>query len=120
MEDGKSQALTPHQLEEWSDEQLRQMLLAQMEKAITTGLIVIARHLLFLLTLLSQRLILMIANWPSPTMMKATLFLLILVLWYLQLLLVTTPLHWLLVELLYLERTINYIHLAMLALLQQI
>ena len=31
MEDGKSQALTPHQLEEWSDEQLRQMLLAQME-----------------------------------------------------------------------------------------
>lgn len=31
MEDGKSQAFTPHQLEEWSDEQLRQMLLAQME-----------------------------------------------------------------------------------------
>lgn len=31
MEDEKSQALTPHQLEEWSDEQLRQMLLAQME-----------------------------------------------------------------------------------------
>ena len=31
MEDGKSQASTPHQLEEWSDEQLRQMLLAQME-----------------------------------------------------------------------------------------
>ena len=31
MEDGKSQALSPHQLEEWSDEQLRQMLLAQME-----------------------------------------------------------------------------------------
>lgn len=31
MEDGKSQVFTPHQLEEWSDEQLRQMLLAQME-----------------------------------------------------------------------------------------
>lgn len=31
MEDGKSQAFTPHQLEEWSDEQLRQLLLAQME-----------------------------------------------------------------------------------------
>lgn len=31
MEDEKSQALSPHQLEEWSDEQLRQMLLAQME-----------------------------------------------------------------------------------------
>lgn len=31
MEDGKSQAFMPHQLEEWSDEQLRQMLLAQME-----------------------------------------------------------------------------------------
>jgi hypothetical protein len=31
VEDGKSQAFTPHQLEEWSDEQLRQMLLAQME-----------------------------------------------------------------------------------------
>lgn len=31
MEDGKSQASTPHQLEEWSDEQLRQLLLAQME-----------------------------------------------------------------------------------------
>ena len=31
MEDGKSQAFTPHHLEEWSDEQLRQLLLAQME-----------------------------------------------------------------------------------------
>lgn len=31
MEDEKSQALLPHQLDEWSDEQLRQMLLAQME-----------------------------------------------------------------------------------------
>ena len=31
VEDGKSQAFTLHQLEEWSDEQLRQMLLAQME-----------------------------------------------------------------------------------------
>ena len=31
MEDGKSQAFSLHQLEEWSDEQLRQMLLAQME-----------------------------------------------------------------------------------------